>query len=522
MIMNRYFSIIKADYLQRFRSYTFIISLLASVIIAYSFVPAESANYTTIQAGNYVGFNNAAWIGHVTAIMASTFLWLIGFYIINNGIRRDKETGVGQIIATTSITNFQYLLSKSLSNFLVLLTITAIIFLMALGLIFTRGNSYEFNVSQFLLPYIFATLPSLFFLSAFTILFEVVFGKRTNLQNVVFFFLFTAIVAVTNTNNNINLQWLDPLGIKFLTNEILNFVKGYSRASNLHISVGFNIRSASEVKRFLYEGSHFSAAYIFSRLMWILMAFLILKLSAVLFNRFDSKVVQSVKNKIISPENIYSDIKSSEIKMIYLIKAEPDFGIFPLIKTEFIMLIRKGPKWFWIINAALFLTLFFIPLPDALKTGLPIFWFLQINRWADLATKEKFFGTDKFIYSTYKPLQRLLVAQIVAAIILAILFAMPVIIKLMLNSQFLQMFEVILGSFILVSFAVCSGIVWGGKRFFEVVLFLTSYASIQGTFFLDYWGGSHSSINYVAFQFLIFITFFCVSFLVRQYTIKRH
>ena len=158
----------------------------------------------------------------------------------------------------------------------------------------------------------------------------------------------------------------------------------------------------------------------------------------------------------------------------------------------------------------------------ALKSVLPIFWFLQINRWADLATKEKFFGTDKFIYSTYKPLQRLLVSQILAGIILASFLAMPVLIKLILHSQFLVMFEVILGSIILVSFAVCSGIVWGGKRFFEIVLFMITYFSVQGAYFLDYWGGSHSSIKYVAFQFLIFIAFSCVSFLVRQYTIKRH
>ena len=361
MIMNRYFSFIKADYLQRFRSYTFIISLLVSVMVAYSFVPAESANYTTIQVGDHVGFNNAAWIGHVTAIMASTFLWLIGFYIINNGIRRDKETGVGQIIATTSITNFQYLLSKSLSNFLVLLTITAIIFLMALGLIFTRGSSYEFNVSQFLLPYVFTTLPSLFFLSAFTILLEVVFGKRTNLLNVVFFFIFSAIIAVTNTNNNINLQLLDPLGIKFLTNEILTFVKASSSETNLNISVGFNFYTANEVKQFLYQGSHFSTAYILSRLLWILLGFVILKLSAVLFNRFDSKVVASLKGKIILPANIYSETDSSEIKRNDLIKVETNFGLFPLIKTEFIMLIRKGPNWFWIINVAIFIALFFIP-----------------------------------------------------------------------------------------------------------------------------------------------------------------
>ena len=518
--MNRYFSIIKADYLQRFRSYTFIISLIVSVLIAYSFAPTENANYTTISVGQYVGFNNAAWIGHITAIMASTFLWLIGFYLINNGIRRDKETGVGQIIATTAVTNFQYLLSKSFSNFLVLLTITAIIFLMALGLVIIRGNNYEFNISQFLLPYLFTTLPSLFFLSAFTILLEVIFGSRTNLLNVTFFFLFAATIAITNANSNINLQWLDPLGIKFLTNEILSFVKVLSSEPNLNISVGFNLHTANEVKHFLYEGSHFSVTYILSRLLWVLMAFVVLKLSAILFNRFDTKVAATTKKKILSTIQLENETKVDRIKT-EIIKVETNFGIYPLIKTEFIMLLRKGPKWFWIVNASIFILLFLVPLDVALKRGLPIFWFLQINRWADLSTKEIFFGTDTFIYSTYKPLQRLLVSQILAGIILAILLAMPVLISLIFNSQFLKIPEVILGAVILVSCAVCSGIVWRGKRFFEIVLFMTTYFSIQGAYFLDYWGGNYSSINYIAFQILIILFLISTSFLTRQYIIKQ-
>jgi len=518
--MNRYFSIIKADYLQRFRSYTFIVSLIVSVLIAYSFVPTENANYTTISVGKYVGFNNAAWIGHVTAIMASTFLWLIGFYLINNGIRRDKETRVGQIIATTAVTNFQYLLSKSFSNFLVLLTITAIIFLMALGLVIIRGNNYEFNISQFLLPYLFTTLPSLFFLSAFTILLEVIFGSRTNLLNVAFFFFFAAIIAITNANYNINLQWLDPLGIKFLTNEILSFVKVSSSEPNLNISIGFNFHPVNEVKHFLYEGSHFSITYILSRLLWVLMAFVVLKLSAVLFNRFDNKVAAITKKKVLLTTQFENETKVNRTK-IELIKVETNFGIYPLIKTEFIMLLRKGPKWFWIINASIFISLFLVPWDIALKIGLPIFWFLQINRWADLSTKEIFFGTDTFIYSTYKPLQRLLVSQILAGIILAILLAMPVLITLIFNSQFLKIPEVILGAVILVSCAVCSGIVWRGKRFFEIVLFMTTYFSIQGAYFLDYWGGNYSSINYIAFQILIILFLFSTSFLTRQYIIKR-
>ena len=250
------------------------------------------------------------------------------------------------------------------------------------------------------------------------------------------------------------------------------------------------------------------------------MAFLVLKLSAVLFNRFDTKVATTTKKKELLENQIENETKVDKIKT-EIIKVENNFGIYPLIKQEFIMLLRKGPKWFWIVNASIFIFLFLIPLDVALKSGLPIFWFLQINRWADLSTKEIFFGTDTFICSTYKPLQRLLVSQILAGIILAILLAMPVLINLIFNSQFLKTTEVILGAVILVSCAVCSGIVWRGKRFFEIVLFMTTYFSTQGAYFLDYWGGNYSSINYIAFQILIILFFISTSFFTRNYVINQ-
>ncbi|MFN7775577.1 MAG: hypothetical protein ACK5PA_05265, partial [Flavobacterium sp.] len=158
--MNQVFSIVRADFVQRFRSNTFMILTLVSVVAAYKFVPLPEDNYTTIRIGDFTGLNNSAWIGHSTAILASCFLWFIGFYVINNSIRRDVETGVGQIIASTSVTNFLYLLAKALSHFLLLFFIVAIIFFMGLGLSLFRFDTYPFDFFQFAAPYIFTTIPS--------------------------------------------------------------------------------------------------------------------------------------------------------------------------------------------------------------------------------------------------------------------------------------------------------------------------------------------------------------------------
>ncbi|HEU4495649.1 MAG TPA: ABC transporter permease [Flavobacterium sp.] len=496
--MRLYSSIIKADYLQRTRSYTFIITLLASVYGAYLFVPPAGAHYATVRIGQYVGINNAAWVGHVTAIMASTFLWLIGFYIINNGIRRDKETGVGQIIATTAISNFDYLLAKAVSNFLVLLSITSIIILMAFGLILTRSSNYNFSVSQFLLPYIFTTLPSIFFLSALAVLMEVVFGKRTNLLNVSFFFLLSLVVGMVNTSHNPNMKWIDILGNKYLTANMSEALKAqHPLAESENAAIGFTVRGKEiETKYFVFEGSDWSFEYIISRIAWIAIAVALVYMASRLFNRFDEKITIQKKKKVIIDEGS-QPIFINNSKPAELPKAVQAFGIIPLVKTELLMLLRKGPRWFWIINLGIFIALFAVPIEFAHVYLLPVLWFLQVNRWADLSTKEKFYGTDCFIYASYKPLQRLLAAQILAGYILAFALALPLVLRHAISGNAISAASIVCGALLLIAFAVSAGIVSGGKRFFEIVLFMATYALIQGVPFFDYLGALHHNIDYL-------------------------
>ena len=293
------------------------------------------------------------------------------------------------------ISNFLYLLAKSLSSFLVLLTITIIIILMALGLVIVRGSEYHFNVLQFILPYLCATIPSLFFLSVFAVTFEIVFGKRTNLSNISFFFLFSAYIGFLFEFRNPLVQWVDVLGIKHLLTEMAGIVNG--GISNIHqdFTVGYNFASKRELHYFLFEGTHFNLSYLACRLFWVAMAFVLLWISSKMFRRFDAKTFSLPTLKSQNHISIQAS-PPGEITLSSLPEVSSAFNISPLIKAEIMMLLRKGPLWFWLINVGLFISLFFIPLGKAHQVVLPIVWFLQINRWADIATKEKYYGTSSY------------------------------------------------------------------------------------------------------------------------------
>ncbi|MGY0427365.1 MAG: hypothetical protein ACWIPI_11165, partial [Polaribacter sp.] len=114
---------IKGNYLQHIRSYSFLLTVAAITYLAFSFIPSNSVNYSTIKFGSYTGSYNSAWIGFVTAIMSSIFLSLFGFFLINGSIKKDIDTRIGHIIGTTRISNYAYIFTKVVSNFFVLLTL---------------------------------------------------------------------------------------------------------------------------------------------------------------------------------------------------------------------------------------------------------------------------------------------------------------------------------------------------------------------------------------------------------------
>ena len=81
------------------------------IVVAYFFIPPLDASYIPIDLDGYRGVYNSAWIGAAVAMLAGAYLALASFYVVKGAINRDRETGVGQIIATTPI-------SKSSSMFL--------------------------------------------------------------------------------------------------------------------------------------------------------------------------------------------------------------------------------------------------------------------------------------------------------------------------------------------------------------------------------------------------------------------
>ncbi len=515
--MKSFLKIITSDYLQRTRSYAFLVTLCATLAIAYTFVPEPNATYSTIRIDGYVGLYNSAWFGYVTAIMTSIFLSLIGFYLINSGIKTDIDTRVGQIIAATKINNFSYLFSKVLSNFLVLLTIVLIVLTMSIILFLLYNDGRVLEMTQFLKPYTLITLPAIFLVAVLAVISEVFFGKYSVLQNLGFFFLFSALMLFTpKTEAQFS---LDVFGGKIVTHELEEIVRGITKSDGkTDLTIGYVLGGVKNSKKFEFNGMDFPASFVISRLALVLLGILVIGLISPFFHRFNVK--ERIKMTPLRTEA--KKHTSKEINLSNLSIPKTNYSILPIVKTEFLLLFRKGKKWLWLLNFIGMLSLAMLPLKLSHQMVLPILWFLQISRLSDLTTKEITNNAHYFAFSSYKTTSRLLLSRLLSAVLLMLLLVTPLAVRLALTVNFFATLSVILGAIFIVLLAAVLGTLSKGKKLFEVLFFMLTYANINGISYADYFGGFEHHKLYIRTLASVLVILGAIIFVTRRHQLKNY
>ena len=482
------FHIAKADFLQRIRTYYFLIALGVCVFIIYSFVPALDASYTMLSLGNYRGFYNSAWIGSMVS-MCVPFFALIGFYVVNNSVKRDLETGVGQIIATTRVTKVQYLSGKLFSNFAVLLLMLLVIAAMTIVMFLVRGESGHLEPGKLLLPLLIMTLPAMFIIAAFALFFDSLSGPGRGFANIAYFFVWIFLVS-----SSLMSQATDMFGVNTCMLEIQNSVKAIHPDWNGKSGTGILITdSIGTCKVFTWEGMNWTVSIILQRFFWMLSAFGLVLAASLRFNRFDDSETKEKKQRRFwfqkkTPVFVDDIPMPLHIKYRELPVASAKFSFFSLVKAELLLMIR-GKSRFWLIpTAGLFIATVFVPLGFAYKYGLPLLWFLQVLILSKLGCREFENRCSEYIFSAAFPLRRQLPATLFAAFVVMLSLAVPVMLREFFSGNAYAVYAIAAGAVFIPAFAVSSGVISRGSKLFEVVFTIMTYCILYAVPYFDFTG----------------------------------
>jgi hypothetical protein len=221
-------------------------------------------------------------VDRLLSLVTTTFISLAGFYFVKNTTERDRETGVGQIIAATPVSKLTYVLGKMHSNFAVLSLMMVILAASGIVMQLVRGEDRHIELWKLLAPFLLLALPATTVVAALALLFEAIPFLRGGLGNIVYFFVWIGGVSLPLAANT---HTLDLLGTFVVADSGMNAAHLPFQNNGFQFDLGYFDYPLST---FRWEGITWTAEMVISRLIWLGFSLVLVALSAILFDRFDT------------------------------------------------------------------------------------------------------------------------------------------------------------------------------------------------------------------------------------------
>ena len=459
-------AIVRADFMIRFRRVSTAVIFVLLSAIAFLWIPDPRTGRALIQIDGRRALYNSAAIGMATAVLATIFIGLIGFYVVSNAIRRDLLSRCGFVAASTTMRSAEYIFGKFLGNAVFLTTFIAGFGAVSMAMVLVRGEA-PLQPWIFIKQYLLLAPPMIVFVSAMAIFFESVPFLSGKFGDVAYFFVWafsmSIVVAITEKGGH-------PYGfVSFFDFQGFGFMWDYmhrlSPAGSLSIGA-----SSFDPKQPVYdfEGLQLNAEWAVRRLAAFVSPLAIVAAAAVVFHRFDPvRVRQAVRHNgahLLARINVR--FKPLTRIAARLISVGPRASFIRSIVSDAMIALSGGPL---VVLAAIGLAIAALAsTPREVSSGvLPLAIAVAAIAIADASSKDWRAGTLPLVYSAPR-LQPLFVLWKLgsSALLAALIVAIPVTRSSAIPAA------AIVGILFVVAASVALGIISNTPKTFTV-LFLT-------------------------------------------------
>jgi ABC-type transport system involved in multi-copper enzyme maturation permease subunit len=480
------YQLARADFLERVRRYSFLITLGLTIYFAYTTVPPNHANYVTMQMSGHRGVYNSAYLGTLIALFTAIFLSFAGFYLVKNAIDRDTQTGVGQILAATPLTKSQYTLGKALSNFAVLAVMVGVMAAAAAAMQLVLREDVAIHAWNLLAPFLFLSLPTMTLVASVAVLFETIPWLRGGLGNVTYFFVWIAALIAwgIGAESGSSSWWgsVDLTGGGAVIPQLLSAcdAKFPGCATSKDFSMGYNIGSGpKDLTTFVWDGVHWTFPTILARLVLVGLALGIALLAAMFFHRFDpayesARQVPGTPADLPEPDVTLPRTVASPVSLSRMTQAAPRFRFGAMVLAELRLALKGVSRWWYAVAGGLIVAGAVTPVVIS-RVLLVAAWIWPILIWSAMGAREARLGTGQLVFSTVYPLRRQLPACWVAGVAVAALSGCGTLIRLLAARDGIGASAWMIGALFIPTLALALGVWSGGSKLFEVVYTLLWY-----------------------------------------------
>ena len=477
----------RADFLQRTRSYGFLITLGVTLYVAYFFIPPNHSSYSTMQIGGHRGLYNSAYLGSLMALLISPFLSLAGFYLVKNAIDRDIQTGVGQILAATTLSKPLYTIGKTVSNFAVLAVMVAIMGVAAVAMQFVRGEDLSLHLGQILQPLIFISLPVMLVVAGLAVLFEAIRWLRGGFGNVIYFILWVSALStpIARVDSARHGSYNDLFGMGVVVPSITAASEAaFPGSSKTGLSMGINVKTSGQfwdLSTFRWDGLDWTRGIVVTRLCWLGVGLGLALLAAVFFRRFDPARERSEQTPKVAKAPAASEVIEDRVipdvvptGTLHPLTKPRRFSFLFMVLAELRLALHGVSLWWYLVAVGLFAASLFTPV--SISRGFLIAaWIWPLLIWSAMGTRETRLRTDQLVFSTAHPLRRQLPACWLAGVIIALLTGGGTGIRLLVAGEQLGLIAWTVGALFIPTMALALGVWSGSSKLFEVLYLLLWY-----------------------------------------------
>ena len=466
----------RADFLERVRRYSFLVMLGLVVLLGYQ----TAVGNMRLQLGQYRGEFNSAWIGGMMSIIITFFIGWFGFYLVKGSVARDRETGVGQIMATTPMSRPFYMLGKWISNFAVLMAMVLILVIFGLAIQLINGESTQLNFGTYLSPFLFIVTPLMGMVAAVAVLFESIPFLSGGFGNVVYFFAFVMIIPFTMESEVIKTNpALEPLGMALLKEdmaaEVLQVFPDYDNSFMLG---GLETPITGT---FTWHGIDWTPPVVLTRFGYIALAIGVTLLGALFFDRFDPSRVKPRRRKGILSASLPEPFDPTQDKSAPVLQASPAVYLtslshaanrfsFIIVLTAELKLLLKGQPWWWYIAAAgAVLACLVSPADTTRQFILPYAWVWPVLIWSSMGSREARHNVQQFTFSSASPLWRQLPAQWIAGFLVTLVIGSGAALRFTLGGDSTGLIAFLSAALFIPSLALALGVWTYSSKPFEIV-----------------------------------------------------
>jgi hypothetical protein len=488
------YHMVKADFLERVRRYSFLVILAGALFLAYC---VATEKLWVVVADGYRGVYNSAWIGMLMAICCSTFLSLCGFYIVKNSIERDSATRVGRILAATPMRKEFYTVAKTVSNFAVLACMVLVLMAAAVAMQWLRPEVRPISLWKLWSPFLLMALPSMFVTGSLALLFETLPVLRGGVGNVIYFFVwsFGLVGGVVSGFD-------DPAGIRILAISMRQAMERINPGGGKNAGFSLTIAGVRATRTFLWNGVDWTLHDVAWRLMWVAVGFGVALLASVFFHRFDP-VRESVRENKEEKRNMTVDDpalvqeprqpKPEHTTLTPL--GQRGHSRFARLVLSELSLMVKGLRWWWyVVAVGLLVAEFASPTREAREGVLLVAWIWPILLWSQMGCRESRYATQSLIFSAERVVYRQLAALWTAGVLVALVTGAGTGLRLLASSDWQAVAAWLAGALFIPSLALALGVWSGSSKFFEALYTVWWYVGpLHHLPSLDFVGGSRAS-----------------------------